>query len=33
MVQLLDSEESVKSGQPDPAPALEWVERFLRILG
>ncbi|MEW8507114.1 MAG: YkgJ family cysteine cluster protein [Candidatus Thiodiazotropha sp.] len=33
MVQLLASAESVEAGLPGPAPAVEWVKRFLKRLG
>jgi Fe-S-cluster containining protein len=33
LVQLLASAESIQTEQPDPAPAIEWVNRFLARLG
>lgn len=33
LVLLLASAESVRSGQPNPAPAITWVNRFLQRLG
>jgi Fe-S-cluster containining protein len=33
LVQLVESVGSVKGGQPDPAPARVWLERFLQRLG
>jgi Fe-S-cluster containining protein len=33
LVQLLASAESIDTEQPDPAPAIDWVNRFLARLG
>ncbi|MET0005715.1 MAG: YkgJ family cysteine cluster protein [Candidatus Thiodiazotropha sp.] len=33
LIQLLASAESIKTGQPAPAPAMDWVNRFLERLG
>ncbi|MES9825561.1 MAG: YkgJ family cysteine cluster protein [Candidatus Thiodiazotropha endolucinida] len=33
LIQLLASAESIQIGQPTPAPAIDWVNRFLERLG
>ncbi|MEW7987308.1 MAG: YkgJ family cysteine cluster protein [Candidatus Thiodiazotropha sp.] len=33
LIQLLASAESIQTGQPAPAPAIEWVNHFLERLG